>query len=176
MIRTFQSMHLKLLFLSLLISLNASAVENPGIIEIKAYNTKNSEFIFQDSVNYFIVLRNNHYCNNCFLSINDFVSKIKNQFPAQFIAISICDSNSLDRKKSIAETKNLLPDFDEFIVQYSTSTNNIFNQYLIKQTPEILILTNGNVEHISNPEIFEIASVNVSAETKEHIIKLLNGK
>lgn len=142
----------------------------------KVYTVKNKEYSINDSSSYFIILRNNHGCNNCYTSLNDYLLKLRNKVQANFISISECDSNSLARKRNLADTQNLMPDMNDYLFQYNCTKDNFFNNYSVDNTPVVVIVRNGKLTLIPYSEIFEISSTNISSYAHQKFLTLLNGK
>lgn len=140
--------------------------------DLRLYTPANRLFQFNDSINYFMVIKNNRNCLDCFRSMNDCVKKIKTVRPACYVVISATDSTTLDRKRNYITGKNLMPDFNEYLFQYDDSKN-AFAKLNIEYTPEILIISHGVIHRFSNREIFDYASTNVSAITYQKILDLL---
>ncbi len=188
-IRNFQSISIKLIFVSVLYFISADCKNIKGnfigkllldtnttsLSEIPPiYSKENISQTFYDSINYFIVLKNNKNCMNCFGEINQFIQTIKKTYTSKFIAISLIDSTTLDRKRNFYENKKLMPDIDDFFFQYRNNSNNFFFDNLSNgYTPEIIILKNGKIFRIPYQEIFEFESLEISQDFKIKIIDLL---
>lgn len=140
------------------------------------YTIANQHYQFDSSAVHFIVFKNGYYCKDCFTSLNDYVKTLKESYNVRFVAISMCDSSSLERKKTMAEARKLLPAFDEFVFRYNSSPGNIFSLKPNSNTPEIFILIRGNIKHIPYKQIFDFSTMNISATTRNQISTLLNEK
>jgi hypothetical protein len=171
MIRNFQFLWLTWLFP--VASLSFMPVSEPVIPP--AYTAGNKLFEFADTATYFIVLKNDRNCHNCLVSMNEFVSKIKNP-GCRFAVIICCDSTALDRKRAFADTKKLMPDFDTLLFQYKESESSLFRSMHTNYTPEIVILKNSIVTFIPYKDIFDNSTLEILPETQTLIATLLDEK
>lgn len=138
------------------------------------YSKQNMPFLFSDTVNYFIVLKNNKNCQSCFTIVNDYIKNVKDSLHAHFISITLIDSTTLNRKIQEAANKKLMPDFDGFFYQYKNpGNNNLFNMLEINNTPELLIISNGEVFHVPYSDIFEYNTMDIQYKLQQEIFKLL---
>jgi hypothetical protein len=140
------------------------------------YTAKNKLFAFGDNSTWFIVLKNDRNCHTCFESMNDYVSQIRKNYNCRYAVIIDCDSTALDRKRSFADTRLLMPDFDTLLFQYRQSPDNFFRSLHVNYTPEIIILKNGKVTNIQYKDIFDPNSMNLSVQTQTQISRLLNAQ
>jgi hypothetical protein len=187
MIHIFQSIFLRLIFHSILL-LNAcycfgfkmnddlpgnDTMSNMISAELRFYTLANQPFQFSDSVDYFLVIKNNRNCLECFRSLNDYANTLRADNKIRFGLITLIDSATLERKRNNLIGRKLLPDFDEFIFTYSSSGGNkLTKDFNISYTPEILIISDGKIHIIHNREIFDYGTSDISAETNKKIIEL----
>jgi hypothetical protein len=187
MILNFLLAFIELISISLLspLSVNAKDINinlNTNIsidtsIDIKlispAYSKENILQNFSDSVNYFIVLKNNKNCMNCFGEINEMIKEYKNSFKGRFIVISLIDSTTLDRKRNFAENKKLMPDFNDYFFQYKNGRENfLFDNLTTGYTPELIIIKQGKFFQISYQELFDFPSLQISSDLQNKISDL----
>jgi hypothetical protein len=138
------------------------------------YSKENIRQDFSDSINYFIVLKNNKNCMNCFSEINEMIHANKDSLKGRFVVIALIDSTTLERKKSFAENKRLMPDFDDYFFQYkNTKENLLFDKLTTGYTPEIIVIQKAKLIQISYQDIFEFPSLQVSADFQNKISELL---
>jgi hypothetical protein len=187
MILNFLLAFIELISISLLSPLSANAKDidinlNTNIsidtsLDIKlispAYSKENILQNFSDSVNYFIVLKNNKNCMNCFGEINEMIKEYKNSFKGRFIVISLIDSTTLDRKRNFAENKKLMPDFNDYFFQYKNGRENfLFDNLTTGYTPELIIIKQGKFFRISYQELFDFPSLQISSDLQNKISDL----
>jgi hypothetical protein len=137
------------------------------------YSKQNTPFLFSYTTNYFIVLKNNKNCQSCFTIVNDFIKTGKASLHASFISITLIDSTTLNRKIQEAANKRLMPEMDGLFFQYKDNGNNLFNRLEINNTPEILIISNGEVFHASYSDIFEYDTMDIQYKLQQEIFRLL---
>ena len=132
----------------------------------------NRKITLSENEKYVIVLKNNRYCNDCFVTLNNYIRNIKNSLNTKFINITLIDSTTLDRKRNYTLNKNLLADFDEYFFQYNhSSTETIFQRLNTNYTPEIILVNKGNIFYISCSDIFDSRSGDISVKTQFKIFQ-----
>lgn len=145
-----------------------------AVFKDKFYSRQNISFSFSDTTNYFIILRNNKNCQSCFSILNDYVKSVKDSLPGKYISITLTDSTTLNRKIHEAANKRLMPDLDGFYFQYKNSkSDNLFDRLEINNTPDLLIISNGEITRISYADIFEYNTMNIRYELQQEIFRLL---
>ena len=138
------------------------------------YDQTNHPLQFSDTCNYFIVLENRKKCDNCFLDINSFIAAEKNNFHANFVAIILTDSNSLERKRDYVHNKILMPEMQYFLFQYLNSgVKTIFESYQTSFTPELILVNKGKIKHIPYRSIFDFPNSGFTEATKKEIFDFL---
>jgi hypothetical protein len=146
-----------------------SEIQNSDI-----FTYDNRKYNFNSNDKYLVVLKNNKYCNECFVIIDNYVKSIRKEIAAKFICISLIDSTTLGRKRNYAANRNLLANFDEYYFQYTLSTTGtLFKKFNSNYTPEILIINNGNVIYIPYSEIYDSNYENIGVNTQYRILQFL---
>ena len=134
------------------------------------YNVRNNAVQFADTSNYFLILKNNRNCIDCFSSLNDFIGRNKKNIPARLVVLALVDSSTLDRKKNFAVNHRIFNQFDSFYFEYK-STSNAENLLIRDQdiTPEIILMKKGYYRRIPYSMIFEFPGTEISTRTQNEI-------
>ncbi len=155
-------------------SMNVSGtLTSEGFSDFKFYSGSNEQVILNLDSNYFIVLKNNHNCINCFRQLNDFIKQNSASLNAKAVVVAQIDSTTLDRKRNFYENKKLMPDFNDYLFQYKNSNHSIFEYFNTTYTPEVVVITGGKITHISYSDIFDHFSLDLSTPFQLQISELL---
>ncbi len=188
MIRNTVLLFIKLVFLNTFITYNSWGTNSENeslqkdtnlfstidLSENVFYDPMNKPIQFSDTGNYFIVLENRKKCDNCFQEINAFVESEKNKIDANYVAVILTDSSSLERKRDYVHNKMLMPEFKYFYFQYfSSASKSIFETFHTNYTPELILVNKGKIKHIPYRSIFDFPNAGVSENTKKEIIEFL---
>ncbi len=139
------------------------------------YDPMNKPIQFSDTGNYFIVIENRKKCDNCFQEINAFVESEKNNINANYVAVILTDSSSLERRRDYVHNKMLMPEFKYFYFQYFNSVSkSIFETLQTNYTPELILVNKGKIKHIPYRSIFDFPNAGFSKNTRKEIIEFLS--
>lgn len=155
------------MFLTLI---GASYVSNIDQIEtgdIAFYSSNNNRIEFSQDSTYFIVLKNNKSCMNCFFVLSGYLSQIEKKSENVFISISHSDSSVLDRKRNIYELTKIFPDFDRFGVSYSGKWDERI------PSPELLIIRNNQTYHFQYSDLFADGFEMIAIDVQNKITSIL---
>ncbi len=152
-----------------------ASIEKGNAFTIPLYSVDNQTSYLNDSSSSFVVLKNNRNCLDCFKSINRFVTELKKNGGIRFVAVTLVDSTTLDRKRSFANSQKLFSAFDGFLYQYyKSATKNLFEELGTEYTPEIILISKGNFLRIPYKEIFQYPSLDLSIQTQIQIQKFFH--
>jgi hypothetical protein len=98
--------------------------------------------------------------------MNNFIGNLKSKKNLQCLVITLSDSATLERKRSCLQAEKNFPDIGQYFIQYNSSAFNIFSTYNVKYTPELILLRNDSIVHLSYRDIFSNASSDISPEVQ----------
>ncbi len=164
--------YMLLVGISFLSSSNIKAQQDL-LMQIKSttfYTNKNKLILFNDTSYAFVIIKNNHSCQDCFITLNDWVKNNDSLFNVQTYSISISDSTTLERKRNCASSQSIMPDIltplvvykntDERLTSFSKEAESIM-------TPSIILVNKGKMRLIPYSEVFNFTTMNVG----ENIIR-----
>ncbi len=136
----------------------------------KFYSKQNtSQFFSNDSI-YFLIVKNNKSCQNCFQTLTDYLLVLQKEYPFQLHAVSHSDSTSLERKSNIYELTILFPGFQAYSVTYSEKWNDN------TPTPELVIIKKNQFYLFSYQDLFSEGFGFISTTVQTKINAILNSE
>lgn len=158
--------------ISFLSSTNIKAQQDL-LMQIKSttfYTNTNKLILFNDTSHAIVIIKNNHSCQDCFISINDWVKNNDSLFNVQTYSISISDSTTLERKRNCSSSQLLMPDIRTPLVVYKNTDEQLtsFSKEAESiMTPSIVLVNKGNIRIIPYSALFNFITMNV----EENIIR-----
>lgn len=134
------------------------------------YSKEGNILAFSSDNTYFLLVKNNKSCMNCFVVLSDFLEILKAKEKTELIAITHSDSTPLARRRNIHESLTMFPNFNEHCVTYSQRWEES------SPTPELLIIKNNKLYVFSYSEIFADGFDFISIEVQNKISKILTPK
>lgn len=136
----------------------------------KFYSKQNtSQFFSNDSI-YFLIVKNNKSCQNCFQTLTDYLLVLQKKYPFQLHSVSHSDSTSLERKRNIYELTILFPGFQAYSVTYSEKWNDN------TPTPELVIIKKNQFYLFSYQDLFSEGFGFISTTVQTKINAILNSE
>jgi len=137
------------------------------------YTEANQTFQFSKTENYFVILQNSKKCDDCFRDINSFINSHKDSIHANLVVVTYIDSNTLERKRTFAHNKKLMPDFTTYLFQYhNSSTPTLFEICKTNFSPELLVIEKEKYKHISYKDLFNFPTSEFTPEVKALVFNL----
>jgi hypothetical protein len=134
---------------------------------LKFYSNTNELFNFSSKENYVIILQNSKKCDDCFRDINSFAKFNKDSIQAKLVVVILIDSNTLERKRSFAHIKKLMPDFTTYLFQYSGSSfPTLFDLSKTSFSPELVVIEKEKITHVPYKSLFNFPSSEFTLEVK----------
>ncbi len=146
--------------------LKAETIEEKWIF----YSKQNNALEYSNDSVYFIIIKNNKSCLNCFQTLTEYLKIAQNNSLHQLHAASYSDSISLSRKRNIYELTQLFPEFHKHAVTYSE----LWNEKIT--TPELLIIKNDKQYRFKYEELFADGFSIISFSVQSAIKSILIGK
>lgn len=146
-------------------SAESGSLKSANVKTFKFYDSQNKAVAFNDSMSYFVLLKNNRNCSQCFKEINHSMAKIKESVRLKLVVIGLADSVTLERKRTVAASRIQMPDFTDYWVTYNNGNKNIFDEFKTDYTPEILLINANSIIHIPYSEIFSYPGLNITPQT-----------
>jgi hypothetical protein len=137
---------------------------------VKFYSAENYPVTLSDPTKAIIVLRNFHSCQDCFRELDAYLAaEIKN---VGLYSLAYCDSGTLERKRSIAISRSLMPGMTP-LVSYTHSQDSAFRAYENSITPYVWLVRKNSVSVIPYSSIFQQGETTLQEKFKA-VIKEFN--
>ena len=141
---------------------------NFAIENLNFYAITGDHLTLDSSSDYFIILKNNRSCFDCFLTVENYVHILSGDSINEWM-MSMSDSSSLVRKRIVIESKNQFRKLSYYGVFYNKDFGDVY-------TPALILIKSGKKYSFDYKDLFNEGLEFIATKTQRKIDEILHSK